>query len=114
MVLGYEQGSWDHKSGPVRKPWSAKKSWRALTDSEKTAAGLLGYFENSWDNLSGSEPQPASAKKKWTELTVCTDGEGILAVQCLLVLISLELNPVLSPLYFAMSRCALNFGSIQF
>ena len=75
-VLGYTRLSWDDTS---RKPLLARKPWRALTDNEKVAAELLGYTETNWDNKSGREPKPEATKKTWDELSVCTDGEYLLA-----------------------------------
>ena len=73
--MGYTQVSWDNLSGQEQQPWSAVKSWNALTDNEKAAGVVLGYTATSWDNESGSEVQPASENKSWAALTACTDGE---------------------------------------
>ena len=86
-MLGYTEVSW----GQARKPLSARKPWRALTDNEKKAAGLLGYTVNNWNNMLGIEPQPASARKKWAELTLCTEGEDMPVVQRLRTLSVLAL-----------------------
>ena len=88
-VLGYTQATWDNLSGREQQPWSAIKSWYALTANEKVAADVLGYNQPMWDNRSGSERQPFSFYKYWDELTACGDGEEglhVLVTVCLNVL----------------------------
>ena len=74
-MLGYTPVTWDNESGQERLPWSATKSWAALSSNEKDAAGALGYTELTWDNESGAEPQPLSAAKSWAQMTACGDGK---------------------------------------